>query len=385
MPKSFWLDRRTDPGKPATHVLIVGVSRYHQLDQVSENLFLNLEQLDCAATAGWQLACWLRDNYESAAPLETIQLLVSPSSSEAERIPELRELQIATTENVTSALHEWKRLCLGSPNAVAVFYAAGHGIAGSNEQSHVLLADFGSRPAVLENAIDVGVVRSGMLDHGIAQTQLYFVDACRIPHIAFERFHNLGHGIALPGMANMVDSRCSPVYFSAAPGTRAYGQVGTGTIFSRALIDCLACHAIREPQCEGGPWHVSTSSLEEALERRVRDLAAEIGEDQMVVVGGQRRNAVLNALSVAPKVPISVRLIPADAKDYARADLSDCDGVCVWKRKAFDPNPLYWSGSAGIYMMEISISAEGARLYRSNQKKLFVARPPSTNTEVSVA
>jgi hypothetical protein len=346
-------------------------------------LTLNLEQLDCAATAAWNVACWLRDRYRSEAPLGTVQLLASPSPAEKEATPELSRVPAATRDNVRKALFEWKRLCR-SNHHVAILYLAGHGIARSDEQSYVLLEDFGSDPAALEYAVDVGIVRSGMLEDEIAQTQLYFVDACRIPSDDVERFRNLGHGIMLPGSNTTADRRCSPVYFSAAPGTRAYGEAKIGTVFSQALIECLEQRAAREPQADDEPWHVTTSSLEESLETRVRELAADGGAEQTVVAGGQRRTEVIHLYRDVPEVPVSIRLQPDDAREFAAADLSDSNGVCVLKQQSFVPNPLSWRAPAGLYLMEVSISPEGARLYRKGQKKLFAAKPPSIQTEVSV-
>lgn len=57
------------------------------------------------------------------------------------------------------------------PKGVAILYIAGHGIEYSRARSYVLLEDFGSRPELLEYAVDINVIRNGMLEEGIAQTQ----------------------------------------------------------------------------------------------------------------------------------------------------------------------------------------------------------------------
>ena len=380
----YWLDRKIAPDAAATHALIVGVSTYSDLDKLPEKLKGKLRQLNSAATAAWKVACWLRDRYNSNSPLGTIQLLASPSSAEKAATPELGALPPARREDVRKALFEWKRLCQLNTNGVGILYVAGHGIACSDEQSYVLLEDFGSDPVLLEHAVDVSIVRSGMLEEDIAQNQLYFVDACRIPMAAFKEFRNLGQGILLPGSTTTEDRRCSPVYFSAAPGTESYGEAKVGTVFSQALIQCLDQCAAREPQAEGEPWHVTTSSLEEALESRVQALAKERRIKQTVVAGGQRRTETIHTYKTPPEVPVSIRLRPDEAQEFALADLSDSNGVYLEKKRSFDPNPLPWSAPAGIYQVEVSISPEGARVYGKFKKKLFAAKPPASETEVSV-
>jgi hypothetical protein len=344
----------------------------------------SLPELNCAATAALKFAQWLRDRYRSTAPIGTVQLLVSPSQFEAQTSPELAVLQKSNRQNVDAAIQEWKRRCREDERNIAILYMAGHGIEYSRERSYVLLEDFGSHPALLQDAVDVNVIRAGMLEDGIAQTQLYFVDACRTDIEALQKVGQLGYGIMLPGANAIADRRCCPVFFSAAPGTSAFGTTGEGTIFSQALIECLDSLAARPPITSEGEWHVTTTSLEESLGSRVHEIAAKAGELQTVVVGGQRQCVQVHSFATPPIVPVSIRLVPDEAQELARAKFSDRLGNCVMQRNPFQPNPIAWNAPAGLYSVDVVISKSTRNLYKTIRKRLFFARPPVSSEEISV-
>lgn len=319
---------------PCTHALIIGTSYYRNLpqnaaDPVPDNgrVTLSLGQATTPASSALAFARWLENDYRSPqAPLGSIRLLVSASEEEKRQHDALAHPEDtvlpATRPNVKAAIREWKRDCEKNREHVAVFYAAGHGIQLSKDDSIVLLEDFADPDEnVLEGAMDIGSIWRGMSNKRAAGIQFYFVDACRIKPEVFRRYEEAPVGVTLD-VEEDGSADAAPIFFSAAPRSFALGEPGKGTLFCQALLDCLRLHGVEGPD-EENRWVVSTSSLLKRLRPRVAELAQEHRERQDAVPGGLPVDVIFHVLPKPPRVPLSISLQPGNASRFASARLSD--------------------------------------------------------------
>jgi hypothetical protein len=203
-------DRRSQlQGKPATHGLIVGISRYPNLPmaplknsgampspavqtpapQPSDSGYgvSDLVPLNFAARSAYTFADWLVENADRlAAPLATCRVMYSPSDTEVADLPQLKD-QTSSCDVVEfrTAASEWRRDALDRPENMLIFYFAGHSIELAQLQPALVLADFSSPtgpilyPTVsLSNAMD-GLAPSSVQPN-IARQQFLFIDTDRV-------------------------------------------------------------------------------------------------------------------------------------------------------------------------------------------------------------
>ena len=323
---------------------------------------LGLRQVKTPATSAFRFARWLDASYSNpAAPLGTVRLLLSPSDFETANVPELAQLPPealpATRANVKEAVDEWFTDCKTRSENVAILYAGGHGIQiAPDDGGIVLLEDFAENLSVLEGSLDVGAVRSGMAGPTMAQRQFYFVDACRVRPEAASRFRTLGgQGVDLPNPFEGAP-RVSVVYYAATPSTTALGAPGNGTLFVQALLECLnTALGVDGHALDDGTWAVTTTTLVRELPKRVRELAAEHGDDQTPTIGGQFEDVPFHVLAGRPQVPITLELVPDAATACAVASLVESPNqVDVFAEVAFTPT-ITREVPAGSYLLSVKI------------------------------
>jgi hypothetical protein len=359
-----WFKREPLPD-PATHALVVGVSRYQFLPandgdpSPNDHETFGLRQAKTPATSAWKFANWLKGSYNNpTAPLGTVRLLLSPSDWEKQNVPALAALPAevlpATRENVAAAVDEWFEACNASSGNVAILYASGHGIQISKDDGGiVLLEDFAKERSVLTHSLDVPAVRAGMAGTTMAQQQFYFVDACEVRPTQAIDFQSMGAGVNLPNPFEGA-ARCSAVYYSASPSTEALGEPGNGTLFVQALIECLELTAVDTHTHENGWWVVTTSSLMRALPKRVGELARSFNSEQTGTTGGQLAEVIFHVLPEAPKVPVTLELDPEAVIAGATARLWDGVATSVFEGERFTPK-LTKSVPAGQYVLTVEI------------------------------
>ena len=104
--KFIWHRPAGLPPGPKTHALVIGISYYDHLSgQIGRKL--KLGQLDCAASAAYKFASWLKSSYRCVqAPLGSIRFLASPSQIEKDKLAHIDVSQWpeATADNVETAL-----------------------------------------------------------------------------------------------------------------------------------------------------------------------------------------------------------------------------------------------------------------------------------------
>jgi hypothetical protein len=292
VPTLFQAARSADP---AYHALVIGVSQYRHLaggrGPLSDDpLAQGLGQLSAAATSAARVALWIRDHFDPpTAGKGSIRLLVSPSPGEV--LPDHISAPPATTDEVSTALFEWRRDVRADEDNVALLYVAGHGIQTSMEGGILLLEDFGRPFALtpLAGAVDIESVRRGIVsdpnlpDTHTPKLQFYFYDACRVIPPATENYFVLNAGITLEVPRTKRLPKASLVSFGARSQSSAFADPKLrSTLFSRALLDCLNSRA----QVHTDGRTVRYSELQPALEESVLELADFYDEDQEATFGG---------------------------------------------------------------------------------------------------
>jgi hypothetical protein len=376
-----------DLTRPGTHALVIGVSRYLHFadgaDPTPRGTAFQMEQLSAAARSASEFAAWLLRDYRCLrAPLKSLRVLLSQSATEAIS-PDVGALlkgdNSATLPNVHNALGEFRNACNAWPrDNVAIVYVAGHGVQLSKHGAVLLLSDLGD-PAhlgLLEGAVDMAGVHAGMRHPGTAQTQFWFVDACRQKPDIAKRFERLGGALTLDVPNG--DAETSPMFLAATTGTAAYARVDDVTLFNEALLWALRGGAATGPEAGVDCWHVPVTALISRLPERVKALAMRAGVEQSVDIAGKIHEAVLHELPAPPKVDLRIDVRPEAARLVSRGTLKqNADAVVVQDFAAW---PLQRQVDAGLYLMSVESSAPFV-----GRNKLLNVKPPTETTEVSVS
>lgn len=375
---SLWYEDRDvlAGADPATHALVVGVSRYAYLpdgdDPAPEDReTFGLRQLDCAATGALRFASWLVDEHNNpAAPCGSVRLLLSPSSLERETAT-IPDVLPATREHIERALGDWSDACSERPENVAVLYAAGHGIMISKDDGLiVLLEDFAHLPKnVLGHALDVPSIRRGMAGPTMARRQFYFIDACQV-RPGFVRDTKLRGGVGFDEPAEPAPD-VSAMFASAAPGTLALGVPGEGTLFSSALVECLRQHALSPD--DDGRYCVSATSLGASLEQHVKKLARVHKQEQNTTAGGVLKPVPFHVPKKRPTAPLTIEVDPGTASELAYASVT-CNGAYALRSEQLHPSPFTCELPAGIYSLAVKVEPPSP-LYRDPPSQAFVLCP----------
>lgn len=394
-------DKRDEyKGRPCMHAFIIGVSAYPNLPTEGEPTdtkppTLGMQQLSSSALAAYQVYRWLID-YQAQLniPLATCRLLLTPSPAELAAEPALSGLaDPATIGNFDTAAHAWREDAKSHSNGVTFFYFAGHGVQRKGGDHVMLLEGFGDggKP-LLYHAVDTGRLIAGMApfptQEQIAHTQMYFVDACRITPEAFAEYEELSTYVLWDTPKAKVDNRITPVFFTTVPGRGAYGVKGKGTIFSRALIDCLSGGAAVEGKCvdsEGQPqWCVTVNSLNDALEYYLEKINRDEGTEQDFNVHGTGRNVIITRLTDAPYVDVVLRVVPSTARDCVRVRVINDDDDLIWEPPVpIKPHPFEDRVQAGTYRIGAKIEPPTKPYSDAKHKSIYI-NPPRKILKVEV-
>lgn len=255
---------------PRLHAFVIAVANYPHLNGGAGPPALEalgLSQITTPRYTGLAIADWLLTRYQNAlCPLGSVEMLMSPSQA----IPSANgpvPAAPATMANIETAFTRWKTRCNSNLANIAWFYFCGHGI--SKNAQYLLPEDYGD-PAVFQwkNNIDFDGLRVGMRSCA-AQTQIFFIDACReTPLALLTQLNVTGNPLTGASFADAVN--CSAAYYATAPGRQAYGLDNDVTYFGKALLTCLnGVGAINK----GAQWAVDTYSLGNALGQTMFQLA----------------------------------------------------------------------------------------------------------------
>lgn len=383
-------------GQPELHVLIAGVSAYQNLPKQNEPLTpesFGMRQLSSAALTAYKVYHWLLDHQQNfPVPLATCRLLLSPSSDEVAREPSLNGLaDSCNLNNFLVAANDWREDAGLHQENMTFFYFVGHGVQRTKDDSVLLLEDFDGRiGGLLRNAVDTNNIFKGMAKSSrypnMGQTQLYFIDACRDFLSAFKNFEPESTTPVFRVQLSGEDKRKAPIFYAAAPGTKAIGIRGEQTLFSRALLDCLNGDAGELEEINGQEkWHVSVHSLNAALETKIDDWNKTLGAQQDFILGGLVANTPIHFLDRPPSVEIILEVDPPDALNYTRIKALDDQGVAipVPLPVPLDPHPYRCKWTAGCYAISAEIDPPNPRFINfPGRYRAFM--PPLVTRKVKV-
>lgn len=394
------LDNRAQlGGAPGLHAFIVGVSDYAHLPGgggTAANKTFGLKQLTATANSAFLFYEWLVGAHEGGRlplPLATVHLLLSPSPVEVQRRPQLAtvggatpaatELLRATRRNFVAAAAAWRDAASANRDQMTVFYFAGHGVQRKQKDAVLLLSDFGEPAAggSLTNTVDANHLIAGMAPppnpaKTIANRQIYFIDACRLPAAEFQQTEWQNVPDVWNPELNGRDDRLVAAYYATVPGSTAYALTQGQTLFSMALFRCLdRLGAVPPDAAAADPrWAVTTLSLIKALPDVLTVVNEEHRGDQEVATDGQFRDAPLVFLTNPPEVDVEVTIDPAAAVPLFMLEIEDDQGN-VRPVRPVDPHPYVERLPAGIYRFRARIVAPPHSSFQDARVSALV-RPP---------
>lgn len=345
---------------PGTHVLIIGVSRYRHLpggEEPTETAAnLNMLQLSGAARSASEFAAWMMKEYRNPiAPLSSLRVLLSPAPTEQvnQSVADLmKETTTATAANVRRELREFRAACNHHRNNVAVVYVAGHGVQFSKNGATVLLHDCGSDAFnnILDGAIDMASVHEGFNHSDTAQTQFWFVDACRQKVAVADQLWDMQAGIRLDSPVGFAQS--NSMFLASVTGAPAFGHKGGPTLFNEVLMSGLRGGIACSPS--GGAmkyWSVTNLELARQLPTRLAQLAAVYGVEQTVDFAGRVTEAAFHLYETPPSADLSVSLKPVERAKGCVGSLHNGRSEAIVKEvKSW---PLKQRVEAGIYLVRV--------------------------------
>lgn len=360
-------------GQDVTHALIVGVSEYAFLPGKAEPPmphFFGLKRLASPALSAAMLCAWLVEHADALArPLASCRLLLSPSPFEVPLIPPLPAAAGVTAAAagpanwlpfVSDALALRQDAGVRRGDTTFVFYS-GHGLEKAGADL-ITLADFGDPASggLFAHTTTVASLIAGMAPSDdypdMARTQFYFIDACRQ---SLEGVDPLAPtGVALYAKSKD-DTRATPTFQAAYPGSIAMTLDGQPTDFCRALLDGLARGAegpdLTDPQER---WPVTTYTLHKAISNHF----AALGSGQFAPLGFTLKDEVLLWLPEPPQVDVAIMVMPEEAIDHTHVTLSGPTPIALEAVRANHPYRLQLKG--GPYTLEARPDPAAFRTYR---------------------
>jgi hypothetical protein len=319
---------KRDGKKRGTHALVVGISDYAKLkpvDQAGGPGSLGLKKLRCAALSAWRFEKWLIKNAdELGQPLASVRSLLSPSAEELAAEPNLpTNRPRPTLEEFTKAATAWRAAAMNDAD-VTILYFAGHGLQSESGNQLLVFDDFGddfgnpfAKTARVQNIID-GMAPSR--DAGlIAQTQYYFIDACR------NTPPEMADGSVDPGtvfrVLNKRDERSLAIFNATTFGEQAQGLAGVSTNFCEAVLKALETSSDRT---EGvGPdkrWIVTPDMLRDGI---LLELARAGHPPEAPVTFSGTAKMVLRRLPKPPDVNVRITLAPDACVPATTVEITD--------------------------------------------------------------
>jgi len=215
-----------------------------------------------------------------------------------------------------------------------VFFFSGHGLEVDPKQQVLLPCDYLRPPASLVNrALSVTNLLAG-LSVLPAQTQLFFLDACRTDHVQLRLNGASLHGTEV--LNTYAATYANPdleaaVLYATATGTQAFQptDVSEGlSLFGQALLEGLDKLPADLKDCAGLSCAVRMRALGSYMKRRVTQLLAEhratVG--QPVKLGGEFEDVVITEVAAARSEAVPPPSV-ADTRRSAYATVVEASGL----------------------------------------------------------
>jgi hypothetical protein len=335
--------------QPRLHAFVVAVGDYPHLIGGAGPLAADpfgLSQVTTPRFTGPSVAEWLLTSLKNGArPLGSLEVLLSPGGPIATAAgPVIAER--ATMANIQKAFGEWLRRSSARPDNAAWLYFCGHGL--SKVSQYLLAEDFGdpNDADIWKKCIDFDGLRVGMRKCR-AQTQLFFVDACReTPFGVLAQINARGEPL-VSATFNDPAVPCSAAYYATTDGRQAYGPDDAPTYFGQALIRCMdGVAALRK----NGKWIVDTYSLANALGQTMAHYARRFRLP--LSCNPDPGGMALIHEAPAPRVVVAIECSSQVANDVA--DIHVANGAEVLHSAPGESKPIVEDVAAGNWTIAVT-------------------------------
>ena len=368
-----------------THVLIIGVGAYDNLPggtDPKEQQFFSAQSLGQLTTsilsakafyetvlelgreksAGERVGNWTK-------PLGSVEVLISqvPGTNPIFEQP----INPANRANILQAYFSWKNRCNTRADNVAVFYFCGHGL---DKGEHFLLAqDFGKVPEnPWEGSFAFDMTRRAFFGCK-AETQLFFIDACRQLTSDMIMIDVPLNPIEPPSLRAR-DCKFNLTQKAAAANESAYGPKSGVTFYTQALIGALTGNASDN---DNSQWRVNTGTLAARMNAFLQRVAPSEGYSQRCI---STTSDVVDIIHFdhPPVVQVTIGCLPDKA--LAHAHLA-CENLQTNNEHTREPEALPWKVvvEAGIYRLKASFT--GGEFQSTSVVKPIA--PPFVNQQIN--
>lgn len=353
---------------PAAHILLVGVSDYSNLTEMGvagDDRTLGLNKLHSPALSAFRLGqTFTRIRDDLPQPLATVRMLLSPSEAEARAEPKLRRPYVVPTlESFTRAAREWRADARSHDQNLTIFYFGGHGLQVTKDNVMMLMADFAAPGETqFHAAVPLRNILFGMAPSAqaplVAQTQFYFIDACRSrPELGNLQ---LPSGTAIFDEFSASDRRSTPTFYASVSGEEAKGRTGSISYFCDALLDALEIaseHSAKIPvaaatgaaQQTKQVWPVTAHAMQDVIFQR---FAAWNIEQVPTLSNVASQTAVLRNLSRPPLVEFSIEIARPELIGATELEVLNSDRDRFATITPYPPNhPYQVTAPMGFYFL----------------------------------
>jgi len=355
--------------EPRLHAFVVAVGDYPHLIGGSGPLAADpfgLSQVSTPRFTGPHIADWLLTSLgNQARPLGSLEVLLSPAAPVTTPGGPVTA-ESATMLNIQHSFAAWLKRAGKRPDNAALFYFCGHGLA--KDSQYLLAEDFADPddPDIWKKSIDFDGLRVAMRRKCRAETQLFFVDACReTPFGMLAQVNPRGEPLV---SATLLDPAvpCSAAYYATTEGRQAYGPDNGPTYFSQALTSCLnGVAAINK----NNKWMVDTYSLGNALGQTMAHYARRFRLPLSCHPDTGGMGAIYQA--PAPRVIVAIECSSAFANDVA--DIQLANGLEHLHSPPGTPKPLIGEVTAGNWT--VAVTFPGGQ-YASPPPQPLILMPP---------
>ncbi|MBR1068857.1 caspase family protein [Bradyrhizobium liaoningense] len=355
---------------PRLHAFVVAVGDYPHLmggtGPLAHDPF-GLSQIATPRFTGPSIAAWLINELKNGdRPLGSVEVLLSPGGLIDTPAGPVNA-NPATMANIEQSFAAWFKRCNSRTDNAAFFYFCGHGLAKIDQ--YLLPEDFGDPSAadIWKKCIDFDGLQSGMRRKCRAQTQLFFVDACRETPFGILAQMNVRGEPLISATFNDPVVPCSAAYYATTEGRQAYGPDNCPTYFSQALLRCL--NGVAAIKRKSGKWMVDTYSLGNALGQTMAQYARRFNLPLSCNPdpGGM---ATIHEAS-APRVIVAIECSLAEASDVA--DIRISNELIVLHSPPGSIKPIVEDVAAGRWT--VAVSFPGGQ-FTTPAPEEFVFMPP---------
>jgi hypothetical protein len=351
--------------KVGIHALIVGISDYTYLpgddDPARGGAKFGMKKLKAPSFGAFRFLQWLNKADEESRlvqPLASYDVVLAPSADERNVAGLAECIDDASTTSFIRKTWEWRERVATNSTNVAVFYFSGHGIQRNKDDAVLMLQDFAKpQGAILDNAVSFFDIFSGMAPSDdfrqMGMTQFYFVDACRNLPEQIKNFSKLSTRPVFDSYLGGRDDRAAPVFFAAVNDSVAFGEVGKGSYFNRALMTGLERGAESFKEVAGKTrWPISVYTLATAISHEF----AKFQTDQNFVPTGHVVDREFCYLDQPPLVDLLIAVEPEAQRGDATIVMTQVVDPPLepfkWEQPRPPPNhPYMLTAPAGIHKL----------------------------------